>query len=105
MENEYNNPIDQHTPINPAVQKDLPNSGGILAMGIISIVLAGLIGLILSIITLSLATNARNLYNNNPGVYTAASMSRVNAGRVCAIVGLCLLGLVLLIVIAAAALN
>lgn len=84
-------------------QVNLPNATGVLVLGILSIVFAGLIGLILAIIALSMAGKAKAEYNSNPGRYTAASMSRVNAGRVCAIIGLCLLGLVLLIVILAAA--
>jgi hypothetical protein len=80
-------------------QIDVPNSGGILAMGIISIVLVGIIGLILAIITLSMSGNAIRTYNQNPSSYTEASFNRVKAGRVCAIVSLCLMGCILLGVI------
>ena len=102
---EHNNPLDRDTRNTTLVQQDLPNSGGILAMGIISIVLAGLIGMILAIVALSQASKAKQLYDNNPGAYTATSMSRVNAGRICAIIGLSILGLAILVVIAALAVG
>lgn len=105
MEHENVTPIDRPMSGASVAQKDLPNAGGILTMGILSIIFAGLIGLILGIIALSLAGKARELYNSDPGSYTASSLSRVNAGRTCAIIGISLLGLVLLIVIIAAGAN
>ena len=83
------------------MQQDLPGAGGILTMGILSIIFAGLIGLILAIIALSQSSRAIAEYRSNPTGYTASSYSKVKAGRICAIVGLCLLGLVLLILIVA----
>ena len=84
-------------------QEDLPNAGGILALGILSILFAGILGIILSIIALSMAGTARNRYEAQPDRYTESSWSRVKAGKVCAIIGLCLLGLVLLLVVVVAA--
>ncbi|TND08503.1 MAG: hypothetical protein FD123_2299 [Bacteroidetes bacterium] len=80
-------------------QVDLPNATGVLVLGILSIIFAGLIGVVLSIIALNMASTAKAEYDMNPGRYTEASMSRVRAGRVCAIVGLCLLAFVILLLV------
>ena len=80
-------------------QQDLDGAGGILTMGILSIVFCGLIGVILASIALTKAKAARELYNEYPGQYTDSSLSRVNAGRVCSIVGLSLFGAAILVVI------
>lgn len=97
----------KYTPYNSTAAttapQDLPNSNTILVLGILSIVFAGLIGIILAIIALSMWGNLRTLYQDYPQDYTAASYSRANAGRICAIVGLCLVGLILLIVLAVVA--
>ncbi|MFT5858831.1 MAG: hypothetical protein ACI865_000924 [Flavobacteriaceae bacterium] len=74
-------------PSNQQGNKTLPSSGGILAMGIISIVLAGLIGIILAIIALSLSGKAEREYQANPGEYREGSYKNMKAGRVCAIIG------------------
>jgi len=90
----YNNNTGNRTP------EDLPNSTAILVLGILSIIFAGLIGIILAIIALSMSRNARHAYEDYPGEYTEASYSRVNAGRICAIVGLCLVAVIVSIVLA-----
>jgi hypothetical protein len=80
----------------------LPNHAGILAMGIISIVLCwcyGVIGLILGIIALSLAAKAEKEYKVNPTAYSASSYSNMKAGRICAIIGTVLSGLFLVYII------
>jgi hypothetical protein len=82
-------------------QIKLPNSGGILTLGILSIVLAGGIGIILAIIALAMSGGAMNTYRANPQMYTESSMKKVKAGRTCAIIGLCLVGLVIILVAAA----
>lgn len=83
------------------VQEKLPNSGGILALGILGIVLAGGIGIILSIIALSMAPGAIRTYEQNPGRFTEGSLKNVKAGRTCAIIGMSLTVLLVLLVIAA----
>jgi hypothetical protein len=83
------------------VQEKLPNSGGILALGILGIVLAGGIGPILGIIALAMAPGAIRTYEQYPGRFTPGSLKNVKAGRTCAIIGLSLTALVVLIVIAA----
>lgn len=89
-----------NNPNRNAIREDLPNSTTILVLGILSIIFAGLIGIILSIVALSMARNARHAYEDYPNDYTAASYSRVNAGRICAIVGLCLFAIIILVVVA-----
>jgi len=106
MEQDNNIPLDQNTTIKAVAQQDMPGAGGILAMGIISIPFCmGLIGLILSILALTKANRARFTYNNNPEMYTEKSMRQINAGRVCAIVSLSLLGVGILLIIMLAAIN
>lgn len=85
--------------MSPPAQNDLPNATAVLVLGILSIVFVGLIGAILAIISLSMWGNVKSLYEADPSQYTAASYSRAKAGRVCAIVGLSLLGLAILIVL------
>lgn len=81
-------------------QQNLNGAGGILAMGIISIVLMGIIGLILAIVAISKANSAISLYRDYPMDYTKTSYNQVIAGKTCAIISLCLMGLLLLIVMA-----
>ncbi len=68
----------------------LPNSVAVLVLGILSLTCCGLIGLILAIIAMVMATNAVNLYQSAPGRYTKESYNLVVAGRICAIIGLLL---------------
>lgn len=84
---------------NNTIQQELPNSTAILVLGILSIIFAGLIGIILACIALSMSGKARSLYRDYPQEYTAASYSRMNAGRICAIVGLCLVAVLIVGVI------
>lgn len=93
--------LDSNTTHNkPLVQERLPNSGGIIAMGIISIVFfMGLIGLILSIITLALASKSLQLYRDNPDKYLESSYKQVKSGRTCAIVSLSLFGFTVVVLV------
>lgn len=73
--------------------QQLPNSTAVLVLGIISIVgcfCYGIVGLVLGIIAVVLAGKAKKLYDQNPTMYSEASFKNMKAGRVCAIVGLCL---------------
>ncbi len=79
--------------------KSLPNSTSVLVLGILSIVCCscyGVVGLILGIIALSQAKKDTVLYYRSPELYTSSSYSNIKAGKTCAIIGLCLSGLVLL---------
>ena len=95
-----------NTNLGTAPVQDLPGAGGVLAMGIISIpFFGGLIGLILSIVTLVKSGQLIDQYNQNPAQYTEKSIKRVRAGRVCAIVSLSLLGLAIVLLMLLAATN
>ncbi len=78
-------------------QIQLPNSSGVLAMGIISIVgfccIGGLVGVTLGIIALVLGNNAIKEYSDNPEKFTEKSYKNAKSGRVCAIIGICLSGI------------
>jgi hypothetical protein len=77
----------------PAGQQQLPNSTAVLVLGIISIVgcfCYGIVGLILGIIALVLAGKAKKIYDQNPAMFSEASFKNMKAGKICAIVGLCL---------------
>lgn len=85
-------------PMNLAV----PNSTAVLVLGILSIVTCwcnGIIGLILGIIALVLASNGTKAYEANPSYYSENSFKNLNAGKICAIIGTSLSGLFLLFVI------
>lgn len=78
----------------------LPNSSGVLVLGILSIVSCwcyGFLGLIFGIIALVLASKGNKMYNENPSFYTESSYKNLNAGKVCAIIGLCISGIIVVI--------
>jgi hypothetical protein len=80
----------------------VPNSTGVLVLGIISIVtcwLYGILGLILGIVALSLSGSGKKAYTENPSLYTQASWNNLKAGRVCAIIGVSLSALFMIYVI------
>jgi len=75
------------------IQPPLPNATAVLVLGIMSIptcFCVGIVGLVLSIIALVLASKDTMLYNANPTQYTLASYNNLKAGKVCSIIGLCL---------------
>jgi hypothetical protein len=68
----------------------LPNSTLILVFGIVSIVACccyGIPGLVFGIIALVLAGQAGKLYASEPESYTESSYKNMNAGKICAIIG------------------
>ncbi|MDD2594391.1 MAG: CCC motif membrane protein [Bacteroidales bacterium] len=67
-------------------RQQLPNTTTVLVLGILSLVLNGLIGLILGIIGASLASRGMTLYNENPDAYFG--YGQLNAGRVMSIIGI-----------------
>lgn len=84
---------------NTITPQSLPNSTAVLVLGILSIVLCfcyGVIGVILGIIAIVLANKASKLYKAAKDNYTESSYKNMKAGKVCAIIGLCLSGLYLL---------
>ncbi len=89
-------------PIDSVTQKEIPNATGVLVLGILSIVFCccyGIIGIILGVIALILAHKGRNIYLNSPELYTEKSFKNMNAGKICAIVGLSLSVLYLIYVV------
>jgi len=74
-------------------QQNLPNSTIVLVLGILSIAFCccyGILGLIPAIIALVLSKKDKALYAVNPAVYSLSSYKNLNAGRICAIIGLVL---------------
>jgi hypothetical protein len=90
------------TPQQPLIQPSVPYSTSVLVLGILSIVGCwcwGLPGVVLGIIGLVQAGKGKDAYIQNPNIYSQASLKNLNAGRICAIIGLCLSGIVLLSVL------
>lgn len=81
---------------------DLPNSSAVLVLGILSIISCicyGVFGIVLSIIALVLASKDNNLYLSDPKQYSINSYNNLKAGKVCAIIGLSLSAVFVLIII------
>ncbi|GGI28833.1 CCC motif membrane protein [Pedobacter mendelii] len=73
--------------------QNLPNSTIVLVLGILSIAFCccyGILGLVPAIIALVLSKKDKNLYLANPSIYSLSSYKNLNAGRICAIIGLIL---------------
>lgn len=94
-------------------QQQLPNSTAVLVLGIISIVgcfCYGIVGLVLGIIALVLASKANTLLEQNPSIYSEASVKNLKAGKVCAIIGtslsaLCFIFMIVYIIIVGSILS
>ena len=72
-------------------QIPVPNATMILVLGILSITCCCYsVGIIPAIIAFVLASNAGKLYHAEPERYTQSSYSNMNAGKICAIIGLIL---------------
>ncbi|MES2447832.1 MAG: CCC motif membrane protein [Bacteroidota bacterium] len=105
---QQHNPFQQQNPFPPqnggmgfnGMQQPLPNATIVLILGILSILTCccfyGIIGLVLSIVALVLSKKDRALYAFSMGSYTEGSFKNLNAGRVCAIIGLILNIIILL---------
>ena len=85
------------------MQQALPNATIVLVLGILSIVTCccfyGILSLVLSIVALVLSKKDKLLYAENMGLYTEGSFKNLNAGRVCAIIGLILGALIIVMCI------
>ena len=92
MDNQINQPVSNQP---QSIQQQLPNSTTVLVLGILSIVVC-CVGLILGIIALVLSAKDRKLFAQNPGLYSVASLNNLNAGRICAIIGVVLSSLAIL---------
>ena len=85
-------------------RKDLPNATAVLILGALSLVFCwcyGIIGMVLGILAVVLASAPRKAYLENPERFTETSYKNLNAGRVCGIIGICISALILLAVILA----
>lgn len=72
-------------------QEQVPNSTAVLVLGICSIVFCcccSFLGIPLAIIALVMGNTAKGIYAQNPSKYTIASFKNLNAGFICAIIGL-----------------
>lgn len=86
----------------PLGSTNLPNATLVLVFGILSIALCfcyGIFGLAFGIVALILAKKDKDLYQANPGMYSESSFKNLNAGRICAIIGMCLSALYLILII------
>ena len=83
-------------------QVPIPNSTGVLVLGIISIALCwcyGIVALTCGIIAIVLANKGKALYDANPSAYTLSSFNNLKGGKICAIIGLCLGALYLIFIV------
>ena len=80
-------------------EQPLPNGTATLVLGILSIVVCFICG----IVALVISNKDLALYQANPGQYSAASYSNIKTGRICAIIGLALqvIGIIIYIVVIA----
>ncbi len=86
---------------------EIPNAIGVLVLGICSIVgclFYAIPGLICGIIALALFSNVKKVYLSNPSYYQQ-SYKNAQAGMVCAIIGVSLAGLFVLIFVFALLAN
>lgn len=90
---EQNEQKDYLSQSNQTVLPNLPNATAVLVLGILSIVVCFITG----IIALVMAKKDLALYEANPGMYNPASLSNIKTGRICAIIGLVLWGLGILV--------
>jgi ABC-type spermidine/putrescine transport system permease subunit II len=76
--------------------QQLPNATATLVLGILSIVVCFICGIIAYVIS----NKDVALYKANPELYSAASYNNIKAGRICALIGIILqvLGLIIYII-------
>ena len=90
------------TPVGQVIKVPIPNSQGILILGIFSLVTTiccggiGFVGLVLGIIAVVMSSKAEQMYAENPAPYTETSYKNVNAGRICGIIGIVVNGVIIL---------
>lgn len=92
----------EKVPQAPVVRVPIPNSQGILILGIFSLVTTfccggiGFVGLVLGIIAVVMSSKAIDTYERNPRAYTESSYKNVNGGRICGIIGIVVNGALIL---------
>ncbi len=92
MEPNYQQPPDIFTE-----QRALPNATATLVLGILSILVCFICG----IIALVISGNDKRQYLENPEMYSISSYETLRAGRICALIGICIFGAVILFFVAA----
>lgn len=73
-------------------RRDIPDATTVLILGILSLIFSfscGIIGLILGIVSVVMASSQRRIYQAAPDDYTENSLKNLNAGRVCGIISIC----------------
>ncbi len=89
-------------PVGQVIRVPVPNSQGVLILGIFSLVTTvccggiGFVGIVLGIIAVVMSSKAEQLYAENPAAYTETSYKNVNAGRICGIIGIVINGVLIL---------
>ena len=104
MEQEQNSNSGNSNPVyqNFGGNQNVPNSVGVLVLGILSIVFCwcyGIVSIILGIIAIVLANQGEKLYQENPNAYSISSYKNMKAGKICAIIGMSLAGLYVLFLV------
>lgn len=95
-------PTNGSTTEGKVVKVPIPNSQGILILGIFSLITTfccggiGFVGLVLGIIAVVMSSKAEQLYAENPVAYTEGSYKNVNAGRICGIIGIVVNGIMII---------
>lgn len=90
------------TPVGKVIKVPVPNSQGILILGIFSLITTvccggiGFVGIVLGIIAVVMSSNAEQIYADNPEAYTQTSYKNINAGKICGIIGIVLNGVLIL---------
>jgi hypothetical protein len=72
-------------------QHEIPNASVILILGIIALIISffnSLVGIVAGVVSLVMARNAERLYHQTPRLYTLSSYSNIRSGRTCAIIGI-----------------
>lgn len=81
---------------NRLYRQPLPNATATLVLGILSIVVCMVCG----IVALLISNKEVDMYKANPDFYDAASYNNLKAGRICAIIGIIMQSLFFLLYIA-----
>jgi len=87
MQNEQTN----QTGAPHSFQHEIPNASVVLILGIIALIISffnSLVGIVAGVVSLVMARNAERLYNETPRLYTLSSFSNIRSGKTCAIIGI-----------------
>lgn len=80
--------------------RDLPDAGRILTLGVLSIILfIGIVGFVLAFVTLNKSKLVLEQYTAEPAAWTAASLSKVRTGRICAMISLAMFSVMIALIL------